>query len=115
MKKYLIVLLVIVLILIGAGVVYSKLAKPTVTVPIQVACTMEAKLCPDGSAVADHRHLRDVLEAVVEFAGELKGIPRRLRRLLVRAHKLRSCSKILQPGWARLSDKYRRRLQPWFR
>src|SRR5450759_2118914 len=26
-----------------------------------------------------------------------------------------SCSKILQPGWARLSGKYRRRLQPWFR
>ena len=51
MKKYLIVLLVIVLILIGAGVAYWKLVKSTSTNPEQVACTEEAKICPDGSAV----------------------------------------------------------------
>src|SRR5574343_278045 len=45
MKKYLIVLIVIILVII-AGVAYLKLTKPTV--PAQVACTMEAKLCPDG-------------------------------------------------------------------
>jgi len=50
MKKYLIVLIVVALIIIGAGVVYWKLAKSTSTNPEQ-ACTEEAKICPDGSAV----------------------------------------------------------------
>ncbi|MFA5000653.1 MAG: hypothetical protein WC531_00275 [Candidatus Paceibacterota bacterium] len=51
MKKYLIVLIVVVLVIISAGVVYWKLIKPISIVPDQVACTEEAKICPDGSAV----------------------------------------------------------------
>jgi hypothetical protein len=46
MKKYLIALVVVILLVIIAGVVYLNLNKPAVPDPI--ACTMEAKLCPDG-------------------------------------------------------------------
>jgi hypothetical protein len=42
MKKYFIVIIVIVFIALISGVVQA---------PQQVACTMEAKLCPDGSSV----------------------------------------------------------------
>jgi len=51
MKKYLIALLVIILIIIGAGVIYWKLIKPTSTAPDQIACTQDGKVCPDGSVV----------------------------------------------------------------
>lgn len=48
MKKYLIALAVVVLFIIIAGAIYLKLSNPSTTVPGPVACTMEAKLCPDG-------------------------------------------------------------------
>ncbi|MFA5023044.1 MAG: hypothetical protein WC385_00930 [Candidatus Paceibacterota bacterium] len=51
MKKYLIALVVIVLIIIVAGAVYLKLNNSLITVPAQVVCTKEAKICPDGSSV----------------------------------------------------------------
>lgn len=49
MKKYLIALAVIILLIIIAGAVYLKLTKPVE--PELIACTKEAKLCPDGSSV----------------------------------------------------------------
>lgn len=49
MRKYLIVLVVIVLAII-ISVTYLKLNKSTV--PIPKACTEEAKICPDGSSVS---------------------------------------------------------------
>lgn len=48
MKKYLIALVIVVLVIIIAGAIYLKLSNPLITVPSPVACTMEAKLCPDG-------------------------------------------------------------------
>ncbi|MFA6476170.1 MAG: hypothetical protein WCV68_02005 [Candidatus Paceibacterota bacterium] len=50
MKKYLIAL-VLVIIVAGAGFTYYQMNKPVVNVPIQKACTEEAKVCPDGSSV----------------------------------------------------------------
>lgn len=46
MKKYLIALVVIILLAIIAGAIYLKLSKSEISEP--VACTMEAKICPDG-------------------------------------------------------------------
>lgn len=48
MKKYLIALVVVILLIIIAGAVYLKLSNPLITIPNPVACTEEAKLCPDG-------------------------------------------------------------------
>ncbi len=47
MKKYLIVLIILVLAL-GSFFFYWKQNKSEVINPSQVACTMEAKICPDG-------------------------------------------------------------------
>ncbi len=54
MKKYLIISLVVVLILLGAGLVYFNLkniSSVTIENSQPIACTKEAKICPDGSAV----------------------------------------------------------------
>lgn len=48
MKKYLIVLVIIVLAIV-ISITYLKLNKSTV--PARVACTEEVKICPDGSSV----------------------------------------------------------------
>ncbi len=47
MKKYFIAIVVIVFLALAGGVVWLKFF----STPKQVACTMEAKLCPDGSSV----------------------------------------------------------------
>ena len=50
MKKYLIILVLIILVLAGAVYYYLNFQKPA-DQSDQVACTMDAKICPDGSAV----------------------------------------------------------------
>lgn len=47
MKKYIIALIIVVLVLV-AGYFYWQQNKSVITDPGQVACTMEAKICPDG-------------------------------------------------------------------
>lgn len=47
MKKYIIALIIVVLVLV-AGYFYWQQNKSVITDPGQVACTMEARICPDG-------------------------------------------------------------------
>jgi len=51
MKKYLIALVVIIIIIAGVFLVKNKVVGPTAPIGGGVACTMEAKQCPDGSYV----------------------------------------------------------------
>lgn len=51
MKNYTIFLFIVALILIIGGIYVAKKEVVAPTAPTSVACTMEAKLCPDGSAV----------------------------------------------------------------
>ncbi|MCX6713599.1 MAG: hypothetical protein NTV48_00635, partial [Candidatus Vogelbacteria bacterium] len=51
MKKYLIISLVVILVVIGAGITYSKFGKSVAVEPSPVVCTKEVKICPDGSTV----------------------------------------------------------------
>jgi len=53
MKKSLIILVAVTLIIIGVGLAYWQLnwQLNKTAMPDQVACTEEAKICPDGSAV----------------------------------------------------------------
>ena len=43
--------IIIVLVLVAGGVGYFVVNQQTVSPPTPVACTLEAKLCPDGSSV----------------------------------------------------------------
>ncbi len=51
MKKYYVSTILIVILILGLGFFWHKSVQAPATNNLPVACTMEAKICPDGSSV----------------------------------------------------------------
>ncbi len=97
-KKILIAIIVVFLILIA--VYATRVQNPQVTPPVQqVACTMEARLCPDGSYVGRSGPLCEFAECPDANAGPLESFNDEARGISFNYQKTLSTTYITAVDW----------------